>query len=199
MHGFSTHFQNAHARITFQKSFTFTRPQNQAFYADHDPKRPFFRVSKAWFERALRSQRVKSGFQIRKGSESCSKTAFGTVICSFVNRPIVTAMRESRPTQFHDNCLTWLLHDWLLYEGVTGALLLSFKLLVRLQVRKCHVNIPKAQGATHVRLGLSHLFGVRCKQLLIYLIFIKESWDLMRTRSADELVCQLNNIFLWFW
>ena len=66
MHGFA-HLQNAHAGITFRKSFAFTCPQNQAFYADHDPKRPFFvfqkRVSKAWFERALRSQRVKSGFQ----------------------------------------------------------------------------------------------------------------------------------------
>ena len=30
-------------------------------------KTPVFCVSKAWFERALRSQRVKSGFQIRKG------------------------------------------------------------------------------------------------------------------------------------
>ena len=55
------HLQNAHAQITFQKSFAFTCPQNQTFYANHDPKRPLFRVSKAWFERALRSQRVKSG------------------------------------------------------------------------------------------------------------------------------------------
>ena len=36
------------------------------------------RVSKAWFERALRSQRGKSGFKIRKGSESRSETASGT-------------------------------------------------------------------------------------------------------------------------
>ena len=82
MHGFSAHFQNAHTRITFQKSSAFTCPQNQAFYANHDPKRLFFlvskRVSKALFERALRSQRVKSGFQIRKGSESRSEAAFGT-------------------------------------------------------------------------------------------------------------------------
>ena len=82
MHGFSAHFQNAHARITFRKSFAFTCPQNQAFYADHDPRRPLFHVSKArskaWFERALRSQRGKSGFQIRKGSESRSETASGT-------------------------------------------------------------------------------------------------------------------------
>ena len=31
MHGFSAHFQNAHAQITFRKSVAFTRPQNQAF------------------------------------------------------------------------------------------------------------------------------------------------------------------------
>ena len=36
-------------------------------------KTPFFRVSKAWFERALRSQRVKSGFQIRKGPKRLSE------------------------------------------------------------------------------------------------------------------------------
>ena len=46
MHDFSAHFQNAHARITFRKSFAFTCPQNQAFYADHDPKRPFFAFQK---------------------------------------------------------------------------------------------------------------------------------------------------------
>ena len=78
MHGFSAHFQNAHVLITFRKSFAFTGPQDQAFYADHDPKRPFFRISKAWFDRVLHSQRVKSRFQIRKGSESRSETVFGT-------------------------------------------------------------------------------------------------------------------------
>ena len=76
MHGFSAHFPNAHAWIMFRKSFAFTCPQNLAFYAHHNPKRTLFCVSKAWVERALRSQRVKSGFPIRKGSESCSETAF---------------------------------------------------------------------------------------------------------------------------
>ena len=68
-HGFSAHFKNAHARITFRNSFAFT--WNQAFYADHDPKCPFFRVSKrvskAWFQTALRSYGLISGFRIRKG------------------------------------------------------------------------------------------------------------------------------------
>ena len=31
MHSFSAHFQKAHSRITFQKSFAFTSLQNQAF------------------------------------------------------------------------------------------------------------------------------------------------------------------------
>ena len=31
MHGFSAHFQNAHAQIRFRKSFAFTKGQNQAF------------------------------------------------------------------------------------------------------------------------------------------------------------------------
>ena len=39
---------------------------------------PWFRISKAWFERPLHSQRVKSGFQIRNGSETRSETAFRT-------------------------------------------------------------------------------------------------------------------------
>ena len=68
MHGFRAHFQNAHARITFRKSFAFT-----GFLRNHDPKRPFFRVSKASFETALRSQGLKSGFQIRKGPNHVPK------------------------------------------------------------------------------------------------------------------------------
>ena len=39
MHAFSAHFQNAHAQISFRKSFAFACPQNQALYANHDPKR----------------------------------------------------------------------------------------------------------------------------------------------------------------
>ena len=34
------------ARTTRVPSFAFTFPQNQAFYADHDPKRPFFMFQK---------------------------------------------------------------------------------------------------------------------------------------------------------
>ena len=66
MHGFSAHFQNAHARITFQKSFSFTilrkklstwiTIQNALFFAFQ------MYISKPWFERALHSQRGKSGF-----------------------------------------------------------------------------------------------------------------------------------------
>ena len=93
MHGFSAHFKNAHVRFTFRKSFAFTCPRNQAFYRNHDPKCLFFhvskRISKAWFERALRSQRLKSGFQIRKGSESRSETAFGTWFVPFWTGPII--------------------------------------------------------------------------------------------------------------
>ena len=64
-------FLNAHARIEFRKSFAFTcsriglsrriTPQNALFF--HLSKR----VSKAWFETALHSHGLKSGFQIRKG------------------------------------------------------------------------------------------------------------------------------------
>ena len=50
---------------------------------------PFFVcVSRAWFERALNSQKVKTGYQIRKGSESQSKTAFGTWFTPLWTGPI---------------------------------------------------------------------------------------------------------------
>ena len=50
---------------------------------------PLSHVSKARFERALRSQRVKLGFQIRKGSESQeSKTAFGMRFSPLWTEPV---------------------------------------------------------------------------------------------------------------
>ena len=70
-HGFSAHFQNAHARITFRNSFVFTCPRIRLSKRITIQNALFFcvskRVSKAWFERALRSHGLKSGFQIRKG------------------------------------------------------------------------------------------------------------------------------------
>ena len=77
MHGFSTHFQNAHARITFRKSFAFTSPQNQAFYAHHNPKRPILYFKSLIWKSFAFTKGKKSGFQIRKGSESRSEMAFG--------------------------------------------------------------------------------------------------------------------------
>ena len=92
-HGFSAHFQNEHAWIMFRKSFAFTCSQNQAFYANHDPKRLFFRVSKhvskAWFKkvkiRLSNQERVRITFQ----------NGFRNVIQSFVNRPIVFPLGQS--------------------------------------------------------------------------------------------------------
>ena len=49
----------------------------------------FFCILKAWFERALCSQRVKAGFQIRKGSESWSETAFGTRFVPLWTGPMI--------------------------------------------------------------------------------------------------------------
>ena len=77
MHGFSAHFQNAHAQITFRKIFAFTCPRIRLSTRITIQNALFFRVSKhvskAWFERALRSQKVKSGFQIRKGPNHVPK------------------------------------------------------------------------------------------------------------------------------
>ena len=68
MHGFSAHFQNAHARITFRKSFVFTCPrirfsrritiQNTLFFAFQKPDLK---------QLCVHIHGLKSGFQIRKG------------------------------------------------------------------------------------------------------------------------------------
>ena len=66
-HGFSAHFQNTHSRITFGKSFAFTCPRirlSTRITIQNAPFRVSKRVSKAWFETALRSQGLKSGFHI---------------------------------------------------------------------------------------------------------------------------------------
>ena len=71
MHGFSAHLKNEHARITFRKSFAFTCPRIRLSRRITIQNALFFcvskRVSKAWFETALCSHWLKSGFQIRKG------------------------------------------------------------------------------------------------------------------------------------
>ena len=78
--GFNVHFHNMHAQITFRKSFAFTKSKIRLSRRIVIQNALLYRVSKAWFERALHSQRFRSGFQfqIRKRSESRSETAFGT-------------------------------------------------------------------------------------------------------------------------
>ena len=77
MHGFIAHFQNAHAWITFRKSFAFTFPRIGLSARITIQNAFFFRVSnhvsKAWFETAFHSQGLKSGFQIRKGPNHVPK------------------------------------------------------------------------------------------------------------------------------
>ena len=71
-------FPKCTRRNHVSKELCVHKSSESGFLRGSRSKMPFLRVSKAWFERALRSQRVKSGFQIRKGSESRSETAFGT-------------------------------------------------------------------------------------------------------------------------
>ena len=89
MHGISTHFQNAHARITFRKSFAFTCPQNQVSCADYDPKRQFFRISKACQSFAFTKGKLRLSNQ-----ESVRITQLRNVIPSFVNRPSETSLEN---------------------------------------------------------------------------------------------------------
>ena len=78
-HGFSVHFQNAHARITFRKSFAFSCPRIRLSTRITIQNAPFFcvskRVSEAWFKTALRSQRLYKIrlSQIRKGANHVLK------------------------------------------------------------------------------------------------------------------------------
>ena len=73
MHGFSTHFQNlnkrtiqlyAHAWIMFWKSCVHKSSESD-FLGGSGLKMPFFRILKAWFERA--SRRVNQVFKSRNG------------------------------------------------------------------------------------------------------------------------------------
>ena len=76
-HGFSVHFLNAHAQITFRKSFTFTCPRIRLSTRITIQNALFFSFQNAfqncWFETALHSHGLKSGFQIRKGPNHIPK------------------------------------------------------------------------------------------------------------------------------
>ena len=83
---------------------------SHSFWVNKDPKRPFFAsISKAWFERALHSQRVISGLQIMKGSESRFEIAFGTGTMPIISvalhfsyhfRRLVTSCGQFLPRSF---------------------------------------------------------------------------------------------------
>ena len=95
----SAHFTSA--RITFRKSFAFPSPSESDFLGRSWSKTAFFfRITKAWFERTLCSQRGKSGFQIRKWSESRSETAFRTWTGPVCFR------KEKSKANFPEQCLT---------------------------------------------------------------------------------------------
>ena len=64
--------QRAHARITFRKSFAFTCRRIR-LSTQITIQNALFSHIKAWFETALRSQGLKSGFQIRKGPNHVPK------------------------------------------------------------------------------------------------------------------------------
>ena len=74
MHGFSA-FPKCTRTNHMPKELCVHKSSESGFLCRSWSITPFC-VSKTWFERALHSQRVKSGFQIRKGSESRSETAF---------------------------------------------------------------------------------------------------------------------------
>ena len=70
---------------------------------------PIFRISKAWFERALHSQRVKSRFQIRKGSESWSETAFRTWFTPLWTGPVTIQLTCSLHPTNNRQCSNYII------------------------------------------------------------------------------------------
>ena len=96
-HGFSAHFQNAHARITFRKSFAFTCPRIRLSTRITIQNALFSRFktrfkSLIWNSFAFTlAKSLKSGFQIRKGPNDVLKRL---------------SERDSKPCE-HSLCLTW--------------------------------------------------------------------------------------------
>ena len=86
-----THFQNAQARITFRKSLAFTCPQNQAFHANHDPKRLYFSHFKMHFKSLIWESFAFTKGKIRLSNQErvriMFRNGFRHAIRSFVNRP----------------------------------------------------------------------------------------------------------------
>ena len=76
MHGFSVHFQNAHAQITFRKSFAFTCPRIRlsTWILIKNTLFPRFK-SLIWKSFEFSKGKIRLSNQER--AESCSETSFG--------------------------------------------------------------------------------------------------------------------------
>ena len=103
---------SAHCAVTFQKctrtnhvpkEICVHKSSESGFLGRSRSKTPFFRVSKAWLERALHSsQRVKSGFQIRKGSEEFDVLHCEQVLC--LHKTLVSSL----PAQSYCSHMAWI-------------------------------------------------------------------------------------------
>ena len=76
-HVFSAHFQNAHTRITFRKSFAFTCPTIR-LSTRITIQTPFFSRFKSLIWNSLRSHWAKIRLANQKRADSRSETSFGT-------------------------------------------------------------------------------------------------------------------------
>ena len=72
MHGFSAHFQNAHARITFRKSFA------SGFLRESRSKTPLFSRFKSLIWNSFAFTRANIRLSNQESAESRSETSFGT-------------------------------------------------------------------------------------------------------------------------
>ena len=113
MHGFSAHFQNSHARITFQKSFVFTCPQNQAFYRWITIENAPFSCFKSLIWKSFAFTKGNIRLLNQERFRITFWNGFRNVIHSFVNRPCV-----SRASPF--------LYAWLMVNRFPLSIDMSF-------------------------------------------------------------------------
>ena len=74
----SARISKMHTHESRSEELCIQKSSKSGFLGGSWSKTPFSLRLKAWFERVLRSQMVKSGYQIRKGSESRFEMAFRT-------------------------------------------------------------------------------------------------------------------------
>ena len=119
MHGFSAHFQNAHARITFRKSFAFTSSKS-GFLRGSRSKTPFFSRFKSLIWKSFAFTKGKIRLSNQERAESRSKTAFGMWFVPLWTGPQLCMIRIMVNNTQEQRVIHSIL-QWNCYHGVVLA------------------------------------------------------------------------------